>query len=136
MIRRATDDGDTDGSARSSARSPSFGEFIRNQRRLSALSLRQLADLTSVSNAYLSQLERGLHQPSLRIVRAIAGALDISPDAMLTQAGLLDAVPTEHDGRQSGHTDTEVAIAADAQLTVDDRIMLLQLYRRLRRDTD
>jgi transcriptional regulator with XRE-family HTH domain len=140
MTRRAPDDPDT-GSASSAsdargASSASFGEFIRNQRRLSAMSLRQLADLTSVSNAYLSQLERGLHQPSLRIVRAIAGALDISPDAMLTQAGLLDAAAPEHNGHRPGHTDTEAAIAADEQLTVDDRTILLQLYRRLRRDPD
>lgn len=41
--------------------SPSVGEFIRKQRQLADLSLRQMAELTQVSNAYLSQIERGLH---------------------------------------------------------------------------
>src|ERR1700722_14052574 len=45
-----------------------LGGFIRVQRRLADLSLREMAALTSVSNAYLSQIERGLHQPSLRVL--------------------------------------------------------------------
>ena len=39
------------------------------------MSLRELSTLTNVSNAYLSELERGLHEPSLRVLRAIASAL-------------------------------------------------------------
>ena len=42
-----------------------LGEYIRVQRQLADLSLRRLAEMTHVSNAYLSQIERGLHQPSL-----------------------------------------------------------------------
>ena len=40
-----------------------LGAFIRAQRQLANLSLRQMADLAQVSNPYLSQLERGLHEP-------------------------------------------------------------------------
>ena len=72
-----------------------LGGFIRQQRRIADLSLRELASLTSVSNAYLSQIERGLHQPSLRVLRAIADALDVTPTTLLTQAGLLDATPPD-----------------------------------------
>jgi transcriptional regulator with XRE-family HTH domain len=49
-----------------------LGEFIRAQRKLANLSLREMADLTHVSNAYLSQIERGLHEPSVRVLRAVA----------------------------------------------------------------
>jgi transcriptional regulator with XRE-family HTH domain len=54
-----------------------LGAFIRAQRLTARLSLRDLADRTAVSNTYLSQVERGLHEPSLRVLRAIAGALGI-----------------------------------------------------------
>src|SRR6201991_3679081 len=64
-----------------------LGEFIRAQRRLANLSLREMASMTSVSNAYLSQVERGLHQPSLKVLRSIADALHLSTDQMLSQAG-------------------------------------------------
>ena len=36
-----------------------LGAFIRTQRKLANLSLRQLAERTSLSNPYLSQVERG-----------------------------------------------------------------------------
>src|SRR5256885_4160855 len=42
----------------------SVGDFIRAQRRLANLSLRQHAHLAHVSNPYLSQVERGLYRTS------------------------------------------------------------------------
>ena len=42
-----------------------LGGFIRAQRQMANLSLRQLSAMTKVSNPYLSQVERGLHEPSL-----------------------------------------------------------------------
>ncbi len=67
-----------------------FGSFLRAQRRLSNLSLREMAERTKVSNAYLSQIERGLHAPSVRVLRSIAKALDLSAEAMMAQAGLFE----------------------------------------------
>src|SRR6266511_4354173 len=67
-----------------------LGAFIRAQRKLADLSLRELAELTDVSNPYLSQLERGLHQPSVRVLKSIAKALNLSAETLLAQAGLLD----------------------------------------------
>ena len=76
-----------------------LGEYIRLQRQLADLSLRRLAELTHVSNAYLSQIERGLHQPSLRVLRSIARALNVSADALLLQAGLIDSDDGSDDRR-------------------------------------
>src|SRR5215470_16765819 len=59
------------------------GSFIRTQRKLANLSLRQLAELTSLSNPYLSQIERGLHQPSVRVLRLLADALNVSAETLL-----------------------------------------------------
>ena len=106
-----------------------LGGYIRLQRQLADLSLRQLADMTKVSNAYLSQIERGLHQPSLRVLRSIADALNLSADTMLAQAGLIGAVAG---GEVGARTDTEAAILSDPELSPDDREALVRVYRSLR----
>ena len=72
-----------------------LGHVIRTQRQLAKLSLRDLAALTDLSNAYLSQVERGMHEPSVRVLRAIAEALSMPADTLLRQAGLLDPEPEE-----------------------------------------
>jgi transcriptional regulator with XRE-family HTH domain len=41
----------------------SFGEYIRRQRELHELTMRQLADSVGISNPYMSQIERGLREP-------------------------------------------------------------------------
>jgi len=70
-----------------------FGSFIRTQRKLANLSLRQLAELTSLSNPYLSELERGMHQPSVRVLKSLATSLNVSAEMLLAHAGLLDHAP-------------------------------------------
>lgn len=101
-----------------------FGEYLRAQRRLAEMSLRQLSEHTKVSNAYLSQLERGLHQPSVRVLTALAEALGIPPERLLAQAGvsLGDAAGERSDG-------VEAAIVADERLTDAQKQALLGVYR-------
>src|SRR5437879_4518221 len=48
------------------------GEYIRNQRVSSRLSLKKMSGLAGVSIPYLSQVERGLRKPSADILQAIA----------------------------------------------------------------
>ena len=105
----------------------SLGDFIRSQRRLAQLSLRELAERTDVSNPYLSQIERGLHEPSVRVLRSIAKALNVSAETLLAQAGLLDeeeAAPGD-----GGGVDTEAAIRADPKLSAEQKQALLSVYR-------
>jgi transcriptional regulator with XRE-family HTH domain len=109
-----------------------LGSYIRMQRQLADLSLRQLADLTKVSNAYLSQVERGLHQPSLRVLRSIADALNLSSDILMAQAGMASA----RDGENGTVSSTEAAIRADPELGPEERETLLRVYRSLRRSRD
>jgi transcriptional regulator with XRE-family HTH domain len=99
-----------------------LGQFIRSQRQQAQLSLRELAARTNVSNPYLSQLERGLHEPSMRVLKSIAGALNVPVDALLARAGLL----SDGDNRLA---DTERVILADERLTDDQRQSLLEVYR-------
>jgi transcriptional regulator with XRE-family HTH domain len=104
-------------------RNPAFGEYVRAQRQLARLTLRELAKLTSVSNPYLSQIERGMHQPSIIVVKALADALNLSAEALLSQAaGLTDS------SRSSPDVETEVAIRADPRLTPAQKAALLAVY--------
>jgi transcriptional regulator with XRE-family HTH domain len=101
-----------------------LGDFIRAQRRLARLSLRQLAELADVSNAYLSQVERGLYQPSARVLKNVAEALEISAESMYAQAGLLDSST-----RAPRPPSVEEAIALDERLSDDQKTALVGVYR-------
>ncbi len=108
----------------------SLGRFIRSQRKLADLSLRELAERTNVSNPYLSQIERGLHEPSVRVLKSIAAALDLSAETLLAQGGLLDNLTGT--GREASGSDTEATIRADEDLTDEQRHALLAVYRSYR----
>ena len=100
-----------------------LGEFIRVQRQMANLSLRQLSALTEISNPYLSQVERGLHEPSIRVLKSIANALNVSSEILFEQAGLFTS--TEEPGSDA----TEAAIRTDRRLSEAQRHALLGVYR-------
>jgi transcriptional regulator with XRE-family HTH domain len=134
-----------------------LGAFIREQRKKANLSLRQLAELTSLSNPYLSQVERGLHQPSVRVLKAISDALNLSAESLMAQAGLIDAIAGTDQGNPdqaasdqaasgqaasgqaaSGQVSpgakvppTEDAIRADPRLSDDQKAALIAVYRSM-----
>ena len=112
-----------------------LGGFIRSQRKLARLSLRQLSALSNISNPYLSQVERGLHEPSVRVLHAIAEALDISAETLLMQSGLVrqhagpgGSDPSGAIGRRET-SGTERAIRADARLSDAQKEALISVYR-------
>jgi transcriptional regulator with XRE-family HTH domain len=107
-----------------SASDSPLGEYIRQQRELQKLSMRQLADLVGISNPYLSQIERGLREPSEKVVDAIARNLELSAEALHAQGG-----------RRRGQNDDDAeepavvaAIRADRRLTARQRQALLEVY--------
>jgi transcriptional regulator with XRE-family HTH domain len=117
-----------------------LGAFIRAQRQLADLSLREMASMTRISNAYLSQVERGLHQPSLTVLRSIAEALDLTTEQLLAKAGWAEAVAdseADEAGAAGGQsepgrrrsTSTEESIRSDPRLTDSQREALLGVYR-------
>jgi transcriptional regulator with XRE-family HTH domain len=111
-----------------------LGAFIRDQRKKANLSLRQLAELTSLSNPYLSQVERGLHQPSVRVLKAISGALNLSAESLMAQAGLIDAIASPDKGPASSDAEplpTEDAIQADPRLGAEQKAALIAVYRSM-----
>lgn len=105
-----------------------LGNFIRMQRRLANLTLREVAALARISNPYLSQIERGLHEPSVRVLRSIAAALNLSAETMLAQAGLLKKADDPNRAGEEEST-TETAIRLDPDLTEAQKEALLAVYR-------
>jgi transcriptional regulator with XRE-family HTH domain len=109
-----------------------LGAFIRSTRKNANLSLRQLAEMTRLSNPYLSQIERGLHQPSVRVIRLISDALNVSTETLLVQAGLHATEPSEEAGPQPG-VSVETAIRADERLTPEQKAALIAVYQSMLR---
>ncbi len=133
-----------------------LGTYIRAQRQLARLSLREMANLTNISNAYLSQVERGLHQPSLKVLHSIADALHLSAEQLLDHAGWAmdaragssagssgadgtdgtdrtdgarDATRSAPGGQAHDVPDTEAAIRSDPRLSDSQRRALIGVYR-------
>jgi transcriptional regulator with XRE-family HTH domain len=95
------------------------GAFIRRQRELSEISMRQFATMAGISNPYLSQIERGLRAPSEEVLEAIAASLKMSADTLRRQAGV---VPESESA-------VVEAIKADDRLTSTQRRALLEVYK-------
>jgi transcriptional regulator with XRE-family HTH domain len=100
----------------------SFGEHIRRQREVHELTMRQLADLVGISNPYLSQIERGLREPSERVLEAIAENLEMSAETL-----------KRHKTRPAEERPGEVpavvaAIRGDKALTASQRTALVEVY--------
>jgi len=100
-----------------------LGAFIRAQRQMANLSLRELSAMTEVSNPYLSQVERGLSEPSARVLKSIAQALNLSAEALFAQAGLMP------ESTQRDDDATETALRVDPRLTEPQKRALLAVYR-------
>lgn len=106
-----------------------LGEFIRRQRELAQLSVRQLADMCGISNPYLSQIERGLRTPSSMILQSLAKGLRLSAETLYTQAGILDPQDAEE-------SDVIKAVLHDPHLSARQREMLIDMYRSFRKVND
>ena len=103
---------------------PQMGDFIRAQRKMLALSQRELAKLTNLSDPYVSQIERGMSEPSVRVLRALAEALNVRAETLLQMAGLLD--------EETEVATVEEAINADEYLSNSQKLALLGVYRGFR----
>ena len=98
-----------------------LGEFIRNQREIARLSLRQFATPAHISNPYLSQIERGLYEPSASVLKAIATAMGIPPERLYEVAGWF-----EHES--SDKHEVETAVRTDPRLTDSQKEALIAVY--------
>ena len=104
----------------------SLGGYIREQRELAEVSLRQLAKVAGVSNPYLSQIERGLKKPSAEILQQIANGLRISAETLYVRAGILE--------EREGDPAVAAAVLADTGLTERQKRVVLDVYESFRRE--
>ena len=104
-----------------------IGGFIRSQRELAQVSVRQLAEKAGVSNPYLSQIERGLRKPSAEVLNQIAKALRVSADVLYVRAGLLE--PSEP-------SEVRDAIVMDTAITERQKQVLLDIYSSFREQNE
>jgi transcriptional regulator with XRE-family HTH domain len=104
-----------------------LGEYIRRQRELQKLSMRQLAGLVGISNPYLSQIERGLRDPSEKVLDAIANNLEVSAETL--HAEYAEQKRAQRAERDDDGTAVVDAIRADPRLTATQRRALLEVYR-------
>ncbi|GAA2616210.1 helix-turn-helix transcriptional regulator [Actinomadura fulvescens] len=118
----------TQGGDMASSKVGSIGEYIREQRTRAKISLRQLAEVSGISNPYLSQIERGLRKPSAEILQQIAKGLRISAEALYIQAGILED--------READTDVEAALRADLLLTERQKQVLLDIYVSFRKENE
>jgi transcriptional regulator with XRE-family HTH domain len=109
-----------------------LGAFIKDRRKKANMSLRQLAERTKLSNPYLSQIERGLHQPSVRVIRLISEALNVSTESLLTHAGLLRRGDGADEQQSAGQpAGVEQAILAEDRLTEQQKHALIAVFRSM-----
>lgn len=114
-----------DGKNRVANAAHDIGGFIRAQREAAQVSLRQLAALAGVSNPYLSQIERGLRNPSAEVLAQIAKGLRVSSEVLYMRAGYLEQRP---------HSPVRDALLAETGITERQKQVLLDIYESFRRE--
>jgi transcriptional regulator with XRE-family HTH domain len=108
-----------------------LGDYLREQRKVAQLSIRQLAAAAGVSNPYLSQIERGIRKPSAGVLQQIAKALRISAEQLYVQAGLLE--PSDDSAPlPGGGMEVAMAVLADPTLTERQKRVLLDIHASFR----
>ena len=71
-----------------------IGKIIKEQRKSISLSLSQLADMSGVSVAHLSRIEKGQRSPSPHTLQQIAEPLGFDLNELLILAGHLSPEPS------------------------------------------
>ena len=79
--------------------------------------------MASISNPYLSQIERGLYKPSADVLKSLAKALGLSPERLFKQAGFLE------DDEPQIESGVEEAVRMDPKLSREQKGALLSVYR-------
>lgn len=103
-----------------------LGKYLRAQREIAQVSLRTLARMTNVSDSYLSQVERGMYQPSPEVLKSIAEGLGLAPDQLFRRMGWLPG-----DDAQGGFSGVLDAIRGDRRLTQAQKAALVQTYKAM-----
>ncbi len=76
-----------------------FGAAVRRHRELVRLSQEELADRAGLDRTYVSGVERGTRNPSLKVLQRLADALGADLDVIFATARELETKPPKHGQR-------------------------------------
>jgi HTH-type transcriptional regulator, competence development regulator len=77
-----------------------FGEYIKDLRLRNGMTLRQVEEITEVSNPYISLMERGIRPPPHpSILKKLAKAYNVTINEMMEMAGYLSEPPLSEEDR-------------------------------------
>lgn len=120
---------ENDGSTRSVM---SLGEQLKQTRMMAKdkPSIRQVAEETKISNAYLSQLERGVAEnPSPHVLYKLAEYYDVPYEILMAAAGYAKPQPTTNKG--TGPSGLEILLKS-AKLSREEEDQVKHFIRYLR----
>ena len=76
---------------------PGFGKSLKQFREVCMLTLRQVEEITGISNAYLSQLESGkIKKPSVNVIYKLSQLYKVDIDELLHLAGFVTDYQHKH----------------------------------------
>jgi transcriptional regulator with XRE-family HTH domain len=76
-----------------------FGRNVRAAREAAGLTQEDLEGLTGLRRSYISDMERGTRNPSLRALEKVAAALGVLPEALLRLPEDAAWMPGDEDGK-------------------------------------
>ena len=119
----------------------SFGSYMRRLRKSRGLTLKQVETQAKVSNAYISQIERGLRNPPHPdILRRLAKAYDVEHRELLIAAGYLeeDSVIAERRALEKAfeHVQSDPTFKHGTRLrgthvSLDTKRFIVEMYEKL-----
>jgi HTH-type transcriptional regulator, competence development regulator len=110
----------------------SLAKALRDIRALRGHSLREVEDATGISNAYLSQLERGdAQKPSPDKLHALATFYDVPYTDLMRAAGYLQRTDRT-DGQGREYTSAVHAALMSADLTPEEENLVVKYIQFLR----
>jgi HTH-type transcriptional regulator, competence development regulator len=120
----------------------SFGSYLRSLRKKRSLSLKQVEMTASVSNAYLSQIERGLRKPPHPdILKRLSRVYDVPVNDLLIAAGYMEDLVQKgvtremiEQGFEHVITDTKFRLGTrlkGSSLTLDAMRFIVEMYEKL-----
>jgi transcriptional regulator with XRE-family HTH domain len=113
----------------------SLGEYLARLRVAAGMSLRAVEEATDkeVSNAYLSQLEKGrIRKPSPNILHALARVYSVAYEGLMELAGYLTREPVAASTRRRGRAATFAIqnVTAEEEQALMDYLAFLRYKRK------
>lgn len=81
-----------------------FGMAVRQRRMDLGISQEELGFIAGVHRTYISQIERGIKSPSLRVIAVLARALDIKVSRLIEMAEQVLSLSMQIDNNDNVHT--------------------------------